>query len=44
MTVTWPSGHVQTFENLPADRRFTVTEPSGARPALPGCAARPAPV
>jgi hypothetical protein len=28
MTVTWPSGHVQTFENLPADRRFTVTEPA----------------
>jgi hypothetical protein len=28
MVVTWPSGHVQTFENLPVDRRFTVTEPS----------------
>jgi len=28
MTVTWPSGHVQTFVNLPVDRRFTVTEPS----------------
>jgi len=28
MTVTWPSGHVQSFENLPVDRRFTVTEPS----------------
>jgi enediyne biosynthesis protein E4 len=32
MTVSWPSGHVQVFENLAADRRFTVTEPSGARP------------
>jgi hypothetical protein len=28
MTVTWPSGHVQTFENLSVDRRFTVSEPS----------------
>jgi enediyne biosynthesis protein E4 len=35
MTVTWPSGHVQTFENLPVDRRFTVTEPSGRIPLPP---------
>jgi enediyne biosynthesis protein E4 len=28
MTVTWPSGHVQVFENLPVDRRYTITEPS----------------
>ena len=35
MTVTWPSGHVQTFENLPVDRRYTVTEPSQVIP-LPG--------
>jgi hypothetical protein len=34
LTVTWPSGLVQTFENLPVDRRFTVTEPSGPAPAL----------
>ena len=34
MTVTWPSGHVQTFENLPVDRRFTVTEPSGPNPPV----------
>ena len=33
MAVTWPSGHVQTFENLAVDRRYTVTEPS--RPAAP---------
>ncbi len=32
LTVTWPSGHVQTFENLGVDRRFTITEPPG--PAL----------
>ena len=35
MVVTWPSGHVQTFENLAVDRRFTITEPSGPAPALP---------
>lgn len=28
LTVAWPSGHVQTFENLAVDRRFTITEPS----------------
>ncbi len=32
MTVTWPSGRVQTFENLPVDRRFTVTEPARQEP------------
>ena len=39
LTVTWPSGHVQTFANLGVDRRFTITEPSG--PVL--SAAPPAP-
>src|ERR1017187_2164598 len=34
LTVSWPSGAVQAFENLPADRRFTITEPS-APPAAP---------
>jgi hypothetical protein len=34
LTVTWPSGHVQTFENLPADRRFTITEPDEPASAL----------
>ena len=38
MVVTWPSGHVQTFENLPVDRRFTITEPSS--PASPSSEAR----
>ncbi len=33
MTVTWPSGRVQAFENLPADMRFTVTEPPGPAPS-----------
>jgi hypothetical protein len=33
MTVTWPSGQVQTFANLAVDRRFTITEPSTPAPA-----------
>ncbi len=28
LTVSWPSGAVQTFENLHVDRRYTVTEPT----------------
>lgn len=40
MVVTWPSGHVQTFENLAVDRRYTVTEPSDPIP-LPADAVRP---
>ncbi len=35
MEVTWPNGRIQTFENLPVDRRYTVTEPSGAFPLPP---------
>jgi len=35
MTVTWPSGHVQAFENLAADMRYTVTEPSAPAPSPP---------
>jgi hypothetical protein len=36
MTVSWPSGHVQEFEDLPVDQRFTVTEPGGpAGPRAP---------
>ncbi len=41
MVVTWPSGHVQAFENLAVDRRYTVTEPSGVLP-LPPDPVRPA--
>jgi hypothetical protein len=29
LAVSWPSGHVQSFSDLAADRRFTITEPSG---------------
>lgn len=31
LTVKWSSGHEQVFENLPVDRRFTITEPSTPR-------------
>ena len=41
MVVTWPSGHVQTFENLAVDQRFTITEPPGPAPALPKTPAKP---
>ena len=37
LVVTWPSGHVQTFANVAADQRLTITEPVGpasAEPAL----------
>ncbi len=33
LTVLWPSGHQQSFENLPADHHFAVTEPATAPPA-----------
>ncbi len=32
LTVTWPSGQEQSFENLAADQRLTITEPAGAVP------------
>ena len=28
LTITWPSGRVQTLTNLPTGRRYTVTEPA----------------
>jgi hypothetical protein len=33
LTVSWPSGHQQSFQNLDADRFYTVTEPATAPPA-----------
>jgi enediyne biosynthesis protein E4 len=40
LTVSWPSGHIQSFSDLAADRRFTVAEPSSpAAPAPPAPAA-----
>jgi hypothetical protein len=42
LTVEWPGGAVQTFDNLPADRRFTITEPAAAPPpAAPAAAQSP---
>jgi hypothetical protein len=41
MTVSWPSGHIQTFTDLPADSRLTVTEPAG--PLAPEAPRRRAP-
>ncbi len=40
LIVEWPSGAVQTFENLPADRHVTIAEPAAVptpepRPAAP---------
>jgi len=35
LTVNWPSGHEQIFEDLSVDRRFTITEPSTpVRPSM----------
>ena len=35
VTVDWPSGRQQTYVNLPADRRYTITETSESAPAKP---------
>jgi hypothetical protein len=43
LTVSWPSGALQTFENLPADRRFTITEPSAQAEAPAPPPTRPEP-
>lgn len=34
-TIEWPSGHLQSFENLPTNSRFTVTEPHGEASPIP---------
>jgi hypothetical protein len=43
LEVRWPSGHVQSFGNLPVNQRLTVTEPSSPAtmepPSDPGTAA-----
>jgi hypothetical protein len=41
MTVSWPSGRVQAFDNLAAGRRYLITEPSGSSPILPAPASPP---
>ena len=32
LEVRWPSGHVQTFENLPVNHEFVITEPESSPP------------
>ncbi len=41
LTVSWPSGHVQSFADLLVDRRFTVTEPSSSATPVPPAPAAP---
>jgi enediyne biosynthesis protein E4 len=36
LTVRWPSGHAQVFENLAANTRYTITEPAGSAPTQSG--------
>jgi hypothetical protein len=40
LTISWPSGRIQSFENLPADRRYVVTEP-GESPLRPATESAP---
>jgi hypothetical protein len=42
LSVEWPGGASQSFENLEADRFYTIVEPTGVAPAV--AAARPAPL
>jgi hypothetical protein len=35
LTVDWPSGRRQSFSQLPADRRYTITEPTDAPVSAP---------
>jgi hypothetical protein len=35
LTISWPSGHEQSFQDLVADQFYTVTEPSTAPPPRP---------
>ena len=41
LTVSWPSGQVQTFGNLSADRRFMITEPAPPPPLAAPLAVEP---
>src|SRR5258708_752441 len=43
LTVSWPSGHTQTFTDLPVDRRFTITQPANPPPTLPRTKTPPPP-
>lgn len=41
LTVRWPSGAVQTFESLPADHFYTITEPTAAPTSMTHSTAAP---
>ena len=41
LSIEWPSGHVQKFENLNADNLYTITEPEGTVPPRAKPAAAP---
>jgi hypothetical protein len=41
LTVSWPSGHVQSFSDLAADRRYMITEPSAPTAPVPPKEAAP---
>ena len=41
VTITWPSGLVETYTNLAADTLYTVTEGEGLQAVAPGGAAQP---
>ncbi|MFP6872137.1 MAG: FG-GAP-like repeat-containing protein [Verrucomicrobiales bacterium] len=41
LSVLWPSGHRQVFEDLEANRQFTITEPGKDPPGLPAGNPRP---
>ncbi len=38
LTIRWPSGHTQSFENLATDHRYTIREPSGRPQQSPSTA------
>ncbi len=42
LEVAWPNGQKQTFQNLRADQRYIITEPSGAAPPAIVAKTRPA--
>jgi hypothetical protein len=44
LEVRWPGGHVQTFQDLPVNRQFTITEPDSNPPQQPPAAAKANPL
>ena len=44
LEVRWPSGHNQSFENLPVNHQYTITEPNSNPPPQPPAAPKPSPL